>query len=568
MAFKFTEEQLNTLDKSFIVNLFLQLQDQNDKLSGEIQELNKKMEVLIEQITLANKNRFGRSSEKMTDTSQICFMEVDGTIVFFNEAEAVSDLDAEEPDTLENKPARKAKAVGKKEADIKDLPVNIINHYLTDEELVAEFGKNGWKQLPDAISKRYRFIPAKVEIDEHHVGVYASETDDRIIKADHPKALLHGSLVSPTIAAAIMNGKYVNAVPLYRLEQEFSRYGLTITRQNMANWMIRLGESYLAVLYDYLHQELYNYHVIQADETPVLVNRDGRSAGTKSYMWVYRSGHLYTDKQIVLYDYHKTRNCSHPREFLCNYSGICVTDEYQVYHTIEKEREDLQIAGCWVHARRKFDEALTVIPKAHRNKSDAFLVIKQIQAIYREEGKLNELSSKERLMQRQLVIKPLVDALFAYLKKMEPTVPTSGQLRKAYTYILNQEKYLRVFLEDGEVPIDNNASERAIRGFCIGKKNWQMIDTINGAHSSAIIYSIAETAKANNLKPYDYFVYLLEEIPKHMEHKKIEPFLRTCYHGLKNFQKGFENNSSQEPPITAVLNFSMYPLLSVYFVLM
>lgn len=519
MAFKFTEEQLNTLDKSFIVNLFLQLQDQNDKLSGEIQELNKKMEVLIEQITLANKNRFGRASEKMTDTSQICFMEVDGTIVFFNEAEAVSDLDAEEPDTLENKPARKAKVVGKKEADIKDLPVNIINHYLTDEELVAEFGENGWKQLPDAISKHYRFIPAKVEIDEHHVGVYASKTDDCIIKADHPKALLHGSLVSPTIAAAIMNGKYVNAVPLYRLEQEFSHYGLAITRQNMANWMIRLGESYLAVLYDYLHQKLYNYHVIQADETPVLVNRDGRSAGSKSYMWVYRSGHLYTDKQIVLYDYHKTRNSSHPREFLRDYSGICVTDGYQVYHTIEKEREDLQIAGCWVHARRKFDEALAVIPKAHQNKSNAFLVIKQIQAIYREEGKLNKLSSEERLMQRQLVIKPLVDVLFAYLKKMEPTVPTSGQLRKAYTYILNQEKYLRVFLEDGEVPIDNNASERAIRGFCIGKKNWQMIDTINGAHSSAIIYSIAETAKANNLKPYDYFVYLLEEIPKHMEQK-------------------------------------------------
>lgn len=523
MAFKFTEEQLNTLDKSFIVNLFLQLQDQNDKLSGEIQDLNKKMEVLIEQITLANKNRFGRASEKMMDTSQICFMEVDGTIVFFNEAEAVSDLDAEEPDTLESKPVRKPKAVGKKDADIKGLPVNVINHYMT-EELTEEFGENGWKQLPDAISKRYRFIPAKVEIDEHHVGVYASKKDGRILKADHPKALLHGSLVSPTIAAAIINGKYVNAIPLYRLEQEFSRYGLTITRQNMANWMIRLGESYLAVLYDYLHQKIYDYHVIQADETPVLVNRDGRSAGSKSYMWVYRSGHLYADKQIVLYDYHKTRNSSHPREFLRDYSGICVTDGYQVYHTIEKEREDLRIAGCWVHARRKFDEALAVIPKAHQNKSDAFLVIKQIQAIYREEGKLSQLSSEERLMQRQLVIKPLVDALFVYLKKMEPTVPASGQLRKAYTYILNQEKYLRVFLEDGEVPIDNNASERAIRGFCIGKKNWQMIDTINGAHSSAIIYSIAETAKANNLKPYDYFVYLLEEIPKHMD-KEDRSFL-------------------------------------------
>ncbi len=133
MAFKFTEEQLNTLDKSFIVELFLQLQEQNDKLSGEVQDLNRKMELLIEQITLSNKNRFGRSSEKMDDASQICFMEIDGTIVFFNEAEAVSDLDAEEPETLEPKPARKPKSVGKKDADLSGLPVNIITHYMTDD---------------------------------------------------------------------------------------------------------------------------------------------------------------------------------------------------------------------------------------------------------------------------------------------------------------------------------------------------------------------------------------------------------------------------------------------------
>ncbi len=167
---------------------------------------------------------------------------------------------------------------------------------MTEEELTAEFGENGWKQLPDAIARRYRFIPAKVEVDEHHVGVYASKTDGHMVKAKHPKSLLHGSPVSASLAAAIMNGKYVNAVPLYRLEQEFIRYGLAITRQNMANWMIRLGEEYLSVLYDHLHSLLYGYHVIQADETPVLVNRDGRSAGSKSYMWVYRSGHMYPGK--------------------------------------------------------------------------------------------------------------------------------------------------------------------------------------------------------------------------------------------------------------------------------
>ena len=517
MAVKFTEEQLNTFDKSILIQLLVDQQEQNEKLAKELHDLNDKMQLIMEQLVLSNKKRFGTSSEKMEIENQLAFYEKDGNIVFFNESEAVCDFEAEEPEDLETKPAKKKKRTGKKEEDIDGLPVNIIPHYMSEEELTAEFGENGWKQLPDMISKRYHFTPAKVEVDEHHVGVYASKTDGHMVKADHPKALLHGSLVSPSLAAAIMNGKYVNAVPLYRLEQEFTRYGLTIPRKNMANWMIRLGEEYLAILYDYLHQKLYDYHVIQADETPVLVNRDGRPAGSKSYMWVYRSGHMYTDKQIVLYDYHETRNSSHPREFLKDYNGICVTDGYQVYHTIEKELDGLRIAGCWVHARRKFDEALEVLPKEQRKKSNAYLVMSQIQAIYREEGKLKELSSEDRLVQRQLVIKPLVDALFLYLKQQEPTVPKSGQLRKAYTYILNQENYLKVFLEDGDVPMDNNASERAIRGFCIGKKNWQMIDTINGAKTSAIIYSIAETAKANNLKPYDYFEYLLSEIPHHME---------------------------------------------------
>ena len=193
------------------------------------------------------------------------------------------------------------------------------------------------------------------------------------------------------------------------------------------------------------------------------------------------------------------------------------TDGYEVYHTLEKEKEDLTIAGCWVHGRRRFDEALKVIPKEARSKSNAYLVMKQIQAIYREEGKLKELSSQERLQQRQLVVKPLADALFVYLKRTKQEISTKTKLSDAYGYMLNQEKYLRVFLADGEVPIDNNASERAIRGFCIGKKNWQVIDTISGAKSSAIIYSIVETAKANNLKPYEYFEYLLSVIPEHME---------------------------------------------------
>ena len=517
MAVNYTEEQLNNVDKSFLIQLLLQQQEQLNALTKELHASNEKMQLLMEQVILGKQNRFGRSSEKMEDTSQICFREVDGTIIFFNEAEAVCDLNAAEPDALELKSPKQPKRKGKKEADLSGLPVRRIDHYLSAEELEAEFGVRGWKQLPDAISRKYHFVPAKVEVEEHHIGVYASKTDEHMVKADHPKALLHGSLVSPSLGAAIINGKYVNAVPLYRLEQEFQRYGLQITRQNMANWCIRLAEEYLSILYDYLHKELYFYHVIQADETPVLVNHDGRKAGSKSWMWVYRSGHLYQKRQIVLYEYQQTRNASHPREFLKGYDGICVTDGYQVYHTLEKELEELTIAGCWVHCRRRFDEALKLVPKSCQKESNAFLLMKQIQAIYREEGKLKDLSSDERLKQRQAVIKPLVDAFFAYLKTIN--VSKKDKFGDAVGYALNQEKYLRVFLTDGDVPIDNNASERAIRGFCIGKKNWQMIDTIHGAKSSAIIYSIVETAKANNLKPFDYVQYLLEEIPKHMNDK-------------------------------------------------
>lgn len=515
MAFKYTEEQLNKLDKELLISLFLGMQDQMEELTKQTEALNEKMQLMMEQLILSKKNRFGRSSEKLEDPNQIRFMEVNGTIVFFNEAEAVCDLEAPEPEELELKKVRPKKQAGKRTADLSDLPVQRVDHYLTEEELTAEFGKNGWKQLPDMISRCYQFIPAKVEVEEHHIGVYSSKVDEHMVKAPHPRNLLRGSLVSPSLAAAIINGKYVNAVPLYRLEKEFERYGLAIPRQNMANWMIRLGEGYLGIMYDYLHSLLYEYHVIQADETPVLVNKDGRPAGSQSWMWVYRSGFMQQERQIILYEYQKTRNASHPRKFLKDYTGICVTDGYQVYHTLEKEREDLRIAGCWVHCRRRFNDALEMVPKAHQKESVLYLIMNQIRAIYREEGKLSDLSSEDRLTQRQLVVKPLVDAFFAYLKQISSKTPQNGKVKEAFTYALNQERYLRVFLEDGDVPIDNNASERAIRGFCIGKKNWEMIDTINGATSSAIIYSIAETAKANNLKPYDYFEYLLTEIPKH-----------------------------------------------------
>lgn len=508
MAMEFTEKQLNGFDKETIIQLFLAQQ-------AQLKEIDSKLQLVLEQVAVLNNLRFGKSSEKLDTDNQIAFMEVDGQIVFFNEAEAVASLT--EYDEEEPQKARPKKTKGKRAQDIKDLPVVPINHMMSEEELIAEFGENGWYQLQDEIYSRYRFTPAKVEIEEHHVGVYKSKKDNHFKKASHPGYLLRNSLVSASLEAAIINAKYVNAVPLYRQEQEFERYGLNITRGEMAHWTILCAERYLSILYDYLHEKIYDYHVIQADETPVRVTKENRTEGNKHYMWVYRTGKMYREKQIVLYEYQPSRNASHPRKFLKDFKGICVTDGYQVYHTLEKEREDLKIAGCWAHSRRRYDEAVKALPKATQKKALAYLALKQIQAIYREENKLCGMKPEERLEHRQLTVKPLVDAYFVWIKENISKVPAKSKTYNGFSYSINQEKYLRTFLEDGEVPMDNNAAEQSIRGFCIGKRNWVMIDTIAGADSSAIIYSIAETAKANNLKPYDYFEYLLTEIPKHLD---------------------------------------------------
>lgn len=510
MALKYTKEQLNSLDRETLTRLFLSQQEQLENIDHTLQ-------LVLEQMADLKRHRFGRSSEKHEAEDQISFMEVDGKIVFFNEAEAVAaeGNTQEEPESISRRKPQKKQ--GRREEDLDGLPVVVVEHSMTDDELEDKFGKDGWKQLPDEVYRRYSFTPAKIEVEEHHVKVYAGKETEEVVKAPHPRTLLRGSLVSPSLEAAIMNAKYVNAVPLYRQEQEFGRYGLHIKRQNMANWTIQCADRYLAVLYDHLHEKLYGCHVLQADETPVLVNKDGRPAGAKSYMWVYRTGRMYTECQIVLYEYQKTRNASHPRKFLKDFSGVCVTDGYQVYHTIEGEREDLRIAGCWSHARRRFDEAVKALPKQKQKDSRAYLALTMIQAIYREEKQLKDLPAGERKNRRQLSVKPLVEAYFTWVRENLPKVPSKSKTWEGFNYSLNQEKYLKVFLDDGEVPMDNNAAEQSIRGFCIGKKNWVMIDTIAGAKSSAIIYSIAETAKANNLKPYDYFEYLLTEIPKHLD---------------------------------------------------
>lgn len=510
MAKVYTEEELNSFSRETLMAVILSMQDQ-------ISQLNANMERLIEQIADANSKRYGRSSEKLETISGQLELEL-----IFNEAEALTEtlyvVEPVEEDVIQ---PRHRKSKGKREADLKDLPVEVISHTLSEERLQDVFGTDGWKQLPDEIYKRVRVQPAVYTVEEHHVAVYAGKDNQTIIKVDRPKDLLRNSLLTLSLAASIMNAKYVNGLPLYRISQEFLRNDIHISRQVMANWMIQCADRYLGILYDRLHKEMYRFHVLQADETPVMVTKDGRPANSKSYMWIYRTGKSYTDTPVILYEYQRTRKSDHPEEFLKDFKGIMVCDGYSAYRKLDRKNPDIIFAGCWSHARRRFTEALKALPKtAQKNAKETvdYEAVSRIAAIYHLDNQMEGQPAKVRKMYRQANIRPLVEAFFAWAKEIQSKNQLSrGKTLDGINYCINQEASLKAFLEDGDIPMDNNATESALRSFCLHKHTWKLIDSLDGANASAIIYSITETAKANNLNPFRYLEYVLTVLKDHQD---------------------------------------------------
>ena len=543
MALALSEEQLAKLNKKDILQLLLEsmaqekeLRSQLAVLTDELKRTNQQMQVILEKWNLAQANRFGRSSEKMGYDTGTC-QQLELAVMYaecFNEAEAtVNGTPPNEPDMEEVTVTahKRKKHAGKREKDLKDLPhAEPVISTLTEEELLEQLGP-GYRQLKDEVYQRLEFHPSSFEVKEYHICVYVSADGKKFAKAKRPQAdLFRNSIATPSLLAGILNYKYVNALPVHRLAQDFKRSEVNISPQVMCNWVIKNSEIYFSLVYDWMKDVLLKQTVVQADETTLKVNRDGRKAGSSSYMWVYITGeHDDSGKKIVLYDYCRTGSTEHLREFLSSYKGILVSDGYQSYHTFSEE-QSLTSAGCWTHCRRRFVNAIKAaqkdLPEEALKNSIAYQALARISAIYKLDGSWKERTSEYRMEHRQRILKPLVDEYFDWVKEQIKTcsVLPKSETGEGLSYSINQEKYLRAFLDNGDIPIDNSACERAIRPFCVGRKNWNVIDTVEGAQASAIVYSIAETAKANNLKPYQYFEYLLTELPERISRKKDSTF--------------------------------------------
>ena len=522
MADKYTADELNKLGQKELVGLVLSMQDQ-------VSRLNTNLETLIEAVRADKQNHFGRQTERLD--------QIVGQLSLFNEAEGYAEDAGEEPGEEEVIiTVRQKKKKGQREEDVKGLPREPHDHLLTDEQLDEYFGKGCWRRMPQEKYIRVRCQPAVYTVEDHTVDVAVGtngDHQDEFLRGDRPKDLLRNSIVTPSLMAAIMNTKFVNSLPYYRLENEFRCSGLNLSRQTMANWTVLVAEKYLMALVERFREEQMKETVLHCDETPVQVIHDNdpndpndqkRAAGHKNYMWVHRSGEFNTKTPTIIFEYLRGRGHEGPLEYYKDFNGILMTDGLNQYHMIASMLPGLTNANCWAHARRDYADALKAIGKGNEKAiktSLAYQALARIKTIYKIEGTLSDLSPEERLRERQKSIKPLVDEYFTWVKERlaDTTVLPKGKTAEGLNYSVNQEKYLRVFLTDGNCPIDDSACERAIRPFCVGKKNWLFINTAKGARASAAAYTVCQTARANNLNVYRYLEHILTELPKLADEK-------------------------------------------------
>jgi transposase len=489
-----------------------ELESQILHLSIKVESLAAKLNWYEEQYKLSRVQRFGASSE------QTPFDQLD----FFNELESeASVFIVSEPTLDEVKVPSKKKPKGRKQSITENLPCTIIEYRLSEENMACPQCGERLHEMKTEIHRELTVIPAQVNVTEKVRSIYACRNCERngtstpIIAAPMPNPVIKNSLASPSIIAHIMHRKYVDAVPLYRQESQYKKFGLKLSRQTMANWMMISSSDWLRHLYNRMHQELLKRQVAHADETVLeVLNEPGREATTNSYMWVYLTG--TDDIPIVLYEYTQGRSGDYAKKFLKGFSGYLQTDGYAGYHKLEESNNESSIvlSGCWSHARRKYDEALKGI--SNKETTTALLTkqgLEYCNTLFRLERTIADEPSEVRYIKRQEEALPVLDAYFTWCKKSAEIVLPKSLLGSAITYSLNQERYLRSYLLDGRLEMSNNRAERAIKPFVIGRKNWLFSNTPRGAESSAIIYSLVETAKLNDLNPVTYLQFILEQLP-------------------------------------------------------
>lgn len=542
------------------------------ELNEKLVEMAKNYEVetglLRDRIHYLERQLYGRKSEKYVLKDDDGF----GQMSLFEDNEeeggSLGDLvlaESEREATIDI-PAHKRKKKGRKPLP-HDLPRVEIIHDLSQEEKKCPCGYE-MSRIGEESSEKLEMLPAQFWVlrhvrykyaCKHCEGVECVDSNESAVKlAPVPVQILPKTIATPSLLAHIFVSKFADALPFYRQEKQFLRYGIPLTRATMCTWAFHVSDK-LNVLLEQLRQELLSGPLISIDETTIQVlNEPNRSVGSKSYMWVFRSGSDPPDSpgtKIVLFHYSPSRSGDVARQFIGDYRGYVQTDGYMGYDFLDAIESIIHV-GCWAHVRRKFVDVARLYDNNKNTRKIGGMgkcghAIGTIGKLYKIERKARENSlSVEQLHQlRQDEAKPILDEFGDWLKDNCIKVPPTNPLGEAFNYAINQWPRLINYLKSGVVPIDNNLTENAIRPFVLGRKNWLFSDQPRGAEASALFYSFIETAKANGLEPNSYFLYLFDRLPyaaTEEDYKQLLPTHLTA-ETLTEFKKEYWLSRNVDP---------------------
>lgn len=464
-----------------------------------LSQLQAKVTHLQEENTLLRQRLFGRKSEQTPDAAT-------PQLALFNEAESLAEQRSDEADAdaVEETVAPSTQRRGKRKPLPAQLPRVEVIHQLPEHELTCECGCR--KHVSgEEVSEQLEIVPMQIRVIRHIRKIYACKgCESAPVTADKPAQLIEKSLASPSVLA-----KYVDGLPLHRFEKVLARHGIDLPRQTLARWVIQSGEQ-LQPLLNLLREQLLAGPVVHCDETRVQVLKEpGREPSSQSWMWVRTGGP--PGHPVVLFDYTTSRAQEVPLHLLDGYRGYLMTDDYAGYNGLAA-RSGIERLACWAHARRKFIEAQKVQPKGKTGRAD--IALNLINRLYAIERELKDAGDEQRYLGRQQHSLPVLGQLKGWLDKTQPQVTAQNALGKALNYLASNWSRLERYVETGYLPIDNNRAENAIRPFVIGRKNWLFSDSPRGATASAQLYSLVETAKANEQEPYAWLRHVLERLPQ------------------------------------------------------
>jgi transposase len=497
-------EQLRELVPELIAKIAQQSQIIAER-DSDIQYRQAKIDKLTHELATLKRWKFGRSSE-LLNASQISLL--DETID--------ADIAAIEQELKELAPPAKSDTQARQQPKRAALPAGLPRVDIHHEPDSTTCGCGcQLKRIGQDVSEKLDYTPGVFTVEQHIRGKWACVKCETLIQAPVPAQIIDKGIPTAGLLAQVLVAKYSDHLPLYRQERIFGRAGVEIPRSTLAQWVGICGVQ-LQPLVDALKEEILCHPVLHADETPVAMLKPGNKKTHRAYLWAYAPG-AFEDLKAVVYDFCESRAGEHARTFLGKWKGSLVCDDFAGYKA--GFVSGITEAGCMAHARRKFFDLHVSSKSQIAGQACAY-----IGQLYDVERDARHLSADERLQRRQRLSKPLADAFKEWMLLQRQKITDGSATAKALDYSLKRWRPLTQFLDDGQLPIDNNWIENQIRPIAIGRSNWMFAGSLRAGQRAAAVMSLIQSAKLSGHDPYAYLKDVLIRLPT-QKNSQIEELL-------------------------------------------